>query len=139
MPAKMFVCKICHEEVSRKKSWASSEVGFGPDGRVCRHHEEVIETIAEREREAEQKKTINEAKLIMLKISLIEKIRFEEYERGGMKYPYLCYENLKHKHNLSDCDIAEIKAGVEKRGPLTGAEVLATLATFGNHLKREFT
>ena len=67
---------------------------------------------------------------------LVEKIRVEEFMNGGMKYPLLCYENLKRELKLDDNDIQNIKNRVEERGPLTPSNIASAVSAFAHVVGR---
>ena len=127
MPAKTYECFICGEQVSKPKSWSVARLGLGDEGRACRSHEVVQEAVRVLENnELNQRVSAKVSRTIAI-IVLSDKIRLEEYV-NGMKYPLLCYENLKNQHNLNDQDIEEIKNCVNGLGPLSTLDIAATLS-----------
>jgi len=123
MPPKMFICKVCGEEVSKRKSLDLKELN-GKEGRACRSHQEVQHLLALKQKREEEEKTMASASRAMLIIFAVSEIRVSQALLGTPpEFHYL--RMIKLPKDV----LAEIKNKVEELGEMTPSEMAVSLAT----------
>jgi len=122
----MFICAICGQEVSRRKSLDLQELN-GQEGRACRDHEEVqqlLELKAAREKEQRELTAANEAMFIMFAVAEI-RVKNTLFGIPPEIHYFRFRQNKVPKHV-----IAKVQAKIEEMGAkMSPVEMAASLAT----------
>lgn len=121
MPIKTVTCCICGKEITKRKSLKIGE------GRACRSHPEVAAFVEEK-KEEDLNKMVGEK---LQDIAIVSHIRVAELINPPLAWV------LKVK--LSELPIErskKIRNQLDKMGPMTEAEAVASLLVHGDLLKR---